>query len=473
MKKLLTMLLSLLLLPGAAFAEIPMSFTHQGRIYEEGQPVNDVYRKIGASIYSGEGESAQEIANAEENLKIMDGFYSITISGIDPEQVKTAAALFLAIKIEDKEMEPRLPIQAVPYALVSSQAITADSAKNSDHAQLAESALFAEQAGSSTYAQKLGSDTVTMNAGNSTTPVFIQNGEIVAATPYADASVAQAAALSSISLGNSTTPVYFNNGKPVAAISYDAATVAEAKKLSTSAGNSTTPVYFNNGKPIAAISYASATVGAAKKLSCTDCIDETHLKSSLKSKLTDSSFPLAGMAVWGKYCSSPSQVSGKNIWQCLDDYRVTYNKTKGNIKSIEQKTTHSNTGNPTHLGLHVTFSTPYTSASKYSAEVYLNNRSANGEDGTDGWGFFVRISNQAPNGFDVEVYDVDGDMNGADVLAVAGPTAEYKNKKMFDLSTGKVTTTKAQTYNDVWNKIAGSKNSLEAFNSIIVKVYDL
>lgn len=76
MKKfLLPFFAAISMLPGVANAGVPLSFTHQGLLKEDGAPVN-ANRQIKAEIVN---EKGQIIGEAHGDTPIVQGLYNLTI----------------------------------------------------------------------------------------------------------------------------------------------------------------------------------------------------------------------------------------------------------------------------------------------------------------------------------------------------------------------------------------------------------
>ncbi len=130
--KLLTGITSLGLLLGSssAFAAVPMSFTHHGILYEDGQPASGT-KAITATIYNGAGDI---IAQITKPVVLENGFYNFTIENIDEAKVIAAeGSMELGIQVDTAdEMTPRIAISSVPFAIQASFADVADALQCND-----------------------------------------------------------------------------------------------------------------------------------------------------------------------------------------------------------------------------------------------------------------------------------------------------------------------------------------------------
>lgn len=106
----------------SAFAKVPGTLTHQGRLYDaSGKPLTDTL-SITFALYDGPNAGAAEVWKETLAVTVEDGYFSVALG----EQVAFDATIFdgserwLGIKVEgDAEMTPRSATRSVPYALVA------------------------------------------------------------------------------------------------------------------------------------------------------------------------------------------------------------------------------------------------------------------------------------------------------------------------------------------------------------------
>ncbi len=115
MKKFFPVALFILSISRLAMATVPLSFTHHGILKEDGALVNGTHT-IHATIYGDNNTIAGE---AEQSVSVESGAYVLTIPNIDVDVVRNADKLELGISVDGTELEPKLAIHSVPYALAA------------------------------------------------------------------------------------------------------------------------------------------------------------------------------------------------------------------------------------------------------------------------------------------------------------------------------------------------------------------
>ncbi len=110
-------------MPCGMAGAVPLSFTHQGIIREDGELVNGS-RTMVATLY--DNDTNEVIASKHETLSVVEGYYRINIEDIDEVKLREAQNVVLGLRLDnEKEMIPRLNVRSVPYAIVSKYAETA------------------------------------------------------------------------------------------------------------------------------------------------------------------------------------------------------------------------------------------------------------------------------------------------------------------------------------------------------------
>ncbi len=166
-KKLLTTLTTLgfLLAASSAMAAVPMSFTHHGLLWEDGELMNGQV-KIVATLYDGNSEVIKAVT---KNITVENGFYNFTIDGVDKNKIVAADKIELGIKVgDDDEMTPRIAVSSVPFAIQAAEAGHAQSADSAGKAGTADSLSRQVITDSGWY--ELG--TLTVKPGNDPNPAY-------------------------------------------------------------------------------------------------------------------------------------------------------------------------------------------------------------------------------------------------------------------------------------------------------------
>ncbi len=129
-------LLAALFIGGSAWAQVPASLTHQGRLAdEEGQPITGQV-EMTFTIYDAASGGALLWEGNYEVEADEQGFYTVELGGdsnpIDA-MVLTGTKTWVGITVDGTELEPRMALNSVPYAVVAGQAKSvADGAVDSD-----------------------------------------------------------------------------------------------------------------------------------------------------------------------------------------------------------------------------------------------------------------------------------------------------------------------------------------------------
>lgn len=107
-------------------ADVPGTFTHQGRLFDkDGVPVNDMVT-ITFSLYSGPDELIPLVSEIID-VAVEDGYFSVSLGEIKSwAPFLDGGVKYLGIAVDnDLEMTPRAVVQSVPYAVVAGNAIGA------------------------------------------------------------------------------------------------------------------------------------------------------------------------------------------------------------------------------------------------------------------------------------------------------------------------------------------------------------
>ncbi|WP_437784222.1 collagen-like protein [Sorangium sp. So ce1097] len=107
--------------PETAFAAVPATITHQGRLYDaEGAPIDETIEVVFA-LYD-DREASTPLWSEVHAITFEDGFFSVRLGSIVPFQgaIFDGAERYLGITVgDDVELEPRATVASVPYALLA------------------------------------------------------------------------------------------------------------------------------------------------------------------------------------------------------------------------------------------------------------------------------------------------------------------------------------------------------------------
>lgn len=109
---------------GIAEAQVPGRVTHQGRLYDAaGVPV-DMTEKLVFTVYDSGGAIVWQ---EQHDVTFTDGYYAVELGTITPFDLAALGGsgdLEMGIKVgTDPELSPRAPVNSVPFALLSNDAI--------------------------------------------------------------------------------------------------------------------------------------------------------------------------------------------------------------------------------------------------------------------------------------------------------------------------------------------------------------
>lgn len=137
----IALLLLLPLLSQPAHADITPTINYQGFLVDsDGDPINDSIHDIRFVFHSSRTADAPKFSDARCNISIINGRYEVEIGsetgGITPNIFENNAAIWLEIQIDlendcndfTEHLEPRIRMQAAPYAFESLHASTASAA---------------------------------------------------------------------------------------------------------------------------------------------------------------------------------------------------------------------------------------------------------------------------------------------------------------------------------------------------------
>jgi len=117
----MSMLLVVIGLEGSAWAQVPDTITHQGRLYDDvGQPVSNTL-DVEFAIYSGPATGAP-LWSETHSITFDEGYFSVALGSLTPFSATTfdGSLRYLGITVgADPEMSPRVTVASVPYALVA------------------------------------------------------------------------------------------------------------------------------------------------------------------------------------------------------------------------------------------------------------------------------------------------------------------------------------------------------------------
>jgi len=121
---LMSVLLLLVGLESSAWAQVPDTITHQGRLYDDaGLPVSDTL-DVEFALYSGPATGAS-LWSETHSITFDEGYFSVALGSLTPFSTTTfdGSLRYLGITVgADPEMAPRVTVASVPYALVAGDA---------------------------------------------------------------------------------------------------------------------------------------------------------------------------------------------------------------------------------------------------------------------------------------------------------------------------------------------------------------
>jgi hypothetical protein len=113
-------------LAGPAPASVPVTLTHQGRLFQSGKELTPVSGALNVSFRLYEQlEGGAAVWSEAHDVTFDDGYYAVHLGDITPIEGALAGTQprYLGITVgADDEMSPRAAIGSVPYALVASDA---------------------------------------------------------------------------------------------------------------------------------------------------------------------------------------------------------------------------------------------------------------------------------------------------------------------------------------------------------------
>lgn len=116
----------LVCMAATAYAEPPpMKLNHQGRLLDAAMTPASGSHVMRFSIYSAP-TGGTPLWTEPQSLTFDDGYYATTLGALTPiaREVFGGSTMYLAITVDnDAEMTPREPIDSVPYAFVSTNAV--------------------------------------------------------------------------------------------------------------------------------------------------------------------------------------------------------------------------------------------------------------------------------------------------------------------------------------------------------------
>ena len=125
MKKMIALAM-LVGMAATAYAEPPpMKLNHQGRLLDAAMTPASGSHVMRFSIYSAP-TGGTPLWTEPQSLTFDDGYYATTLGALTPiaREVFAGSTMYLAIAVDnDAEMTPREPIDSVPYAFVSTNAV--------------------------------------------------------------------------------------------------------------------------------------------------------------------------------------------------------------------------------------------------------------------------------------------------------------------------------------------------------------
>jgi hypothetical protein len=93
---------------------VPRSFTYQGQLLENGQPVTGNHT-ITVALYKSSGPAI--FTQSFTQTIGQDGIFNLTLSGFDPNTVDFNEQYFLGVSVDGGVELPKTPLQSSPYAI--------------------------------------------------------------------------------------------------------------------------------------------------------------------------------------------------------------------------------------------------------------------------------------------------------------------------------------------------------------------
>ncbi len=120
-----------LVMATTAWAEAPGRLTHSGRLFDAaGVPVEGS-QSLTVRLYD-DAAGGVLLYESVGPAQFTDGFFAVVLDGLDADRVNVPSA-WVALQLNDNpELPARLPLTSVPYALLSQDALRADTATNVD-----------------------------------------------------------------------------------------------------------------------------------------------------------------------------------------------------------------------------------------------------------------------------------------------------------------------------------------------------
>src|SRR5580700_3803919 len=114
------------LAPSVAFATVPQGLTEQGRLFDDtGNPLNATV-SLTFSLYTTASGGTAVWTETQAAVTLDAGYFSVELGSVTPipQSTWTGATLYVGVAVNsDPEMTPRQAAYAVPYALVTNDAV--------------------------------------------------------------------------------------------------------------------------------------------------------------------------------------------------------------------------------------------------------------------------------------------------------------------------------------------------------------
>jgi len=125
---LLATFLALAAFPATAFSAVPQTLVHTGHLSDsQGKPV-DATLNFGFTLYTSESGDESVWTEEHADVVVKNGLYTVTLglyNAVSPELFVKYGDLWLEIAVGTQKLAPRQKVGAVPFALVSHDAIGA------------------------------------------------------------------------------------------------------------------------------------------------------------------------------------------------------------------------------------------------------------------------------------------------------------------------------------------------------------
>jgi hypothetical protein len=307
MKKILIISVSILLIVGISYGQIPREITYQGYLTDNANNPITNNLQLTFTLYDAQSGGSSLWTEVHPSVAIIQGVFRVSLGSITPLNLPFDAPYWLSIRVgADPELAPRIAMSSVGYAINSAQAedVAAGAAVKSINGI---------------------TDNVNLNAGSNVTITPSGNTLTISATAGGTGDITGVAAGTGLTgggtSGNVTLNVGAGTGINVAADAVELnTTFTDGRYVNTGEANSVTSAMIQNGQ-VANADLANSAVTAAKTL------DEPGVASVLRS----SSATIANTGVTNITSRSISVPSAGYVIATAGGYFQLYGTSLGNI----------------------------------------------------------------------------------------------------------------------------------------------